>query len=129
MPRLRTHHLLWLAAWLAVVAAIVVPLSVMRGRMVERLSRPEAMAEWRTWRAETERRREASGPVERRAAAGDEPPSLVLLRDHFVPIVATSVLMGSFLFAFLAFVARGISRERAKAKSGQRDLSPGEPRT
>lgn len=127
MPRLHTHHLLWFAAWLAVVAAIVVPLYMMRLRMVERLSRPEATAEWRTWRAATERQREASGPVERRAAAGDEPPSLVLLRDHFAAIVATSVLMGSFLFAFLAFVARGISRERANAKPGQRNHSPGEP--
>lgn len=127
MPRLHTHHLLWFAAWLAVVAAIVVPLYMMRLRMVERLSRPEATAEWRTWRAATERQREASGPVERRAAAGDEPPSLVLLRDHFAAIVATSVLMGSFLFAFLAFVARGISRQRAREKSADRDQSTGEP--
>lgn len=114
---------------MSVVTAIVVPLYVMRLRMVERLSRPEAMAEWRTWRAETERQREASDPVERRAATGDEPPSLVLLRDHFAAIVVTSVLMGSFLFAFLAFVARGISRERANAKPGQQDHSLGEPRS
>lgn len=127
MPRLRTRHLLWIAAWLAVVAAIVVPLYVMRRRMVERLSRPEAMAEWRTWRAETERQREIPGPVERRAAAGDEPPSLVLLRDHFAAIVVTSVLMGSFLFAFLAFVARGISHQRAIRKSADRNQPTGEP--
>lgn len=108
----RTRHWLWLVAWLMVMAAIVASLWLVRRRMVERLSRPESLAQWRQWRAETERQRQSPGPVRRRTANSDEPPALVLLRDHFGAIVATSVLMGTFLFAFLAFVGRGIVRQR-----------------
>lgn len=108
---LRTNRWLWLVSWLVVMAAIIASLWLVRRRMVAQLSRPESIAQWRQWRAETERQSQSPGPVQRRTAKSDEPPALVLLRDHFWAIVVTSVLMGTFLFAFLAFVGRGILRQ------------------
>ncbi|HEX5444882.1 MAG TPA: hypothetical protein VFW87_13680 [Pirellulales bacterium] len=124
---MRAQHWPWFAAWLAVVAAIVVSLWLVRRRVVDDLSRPEKIAQWQAWRAETERQDPASGPVRRKAARGDEPPALVLLRDHFGAIVATSVLMGSFLFGFLAFIIHGIARSRATGRPSPRsELSDGQ---
>ena len=114
---LRTNRWLWLVAWLVVMAAIVASLWLLRRRTVERLNQPESIAQWRHWRAETERQSQSPGPVQRRTAKSDEPPALVLLRDHFGAIVATSILMGTFLFAFLAFVGRGILRQRTSRTS------------
>ncbi|HEX7448912.1 MAG TPA: hypothetical protein VF306_15265 [Pirellulales bacterium] len=109
---MRARHWAWLAGWLVVMTAIVASLWLVRGRVVDDLSRPEKIAQWRAWRAETERQDPSAGPVRRRTAQGDEPPALVLLRDHFGAIAATTVLMGSFLFAFLAFIIHGLVRGR-----------------
>lgn len=111
------------------MAAIVASLMVMRRRVVDRLSQPEAIAQWRAWRAETERQSELPGPVQRRAVVSDEPPALVLLRDRFGVIVATSVLIGTFLFAFLAFLGRGMIQDRARRTAANRDGICGEHRS
>ncbi|MGH7193868.1 MAG: hypothetical protein ACREJM_10090 [Candidatus Saccharimonadales bacterium] len=126
---MRTHRWLCTAGWLVVMTGIAASLGLLRTSMVARLSRPESLARWREWRAETERQNQSPGPVQRRTAAGDEPPALVLLRDHFAVIVATSMLVGSFLFAFLAFIARGIYQDRARRKASSQDQRSGEHRS
>lgn len=111
------------------MTAIVASLWLVRRRVVDDLSRPEKIAQWRAWRAETERQAPSSGPVRRRAAKGDEPPALVLLRDHFGAIAVTSVLMGSFLFGFLAFIIHGLVRGRGMPRPAHRGDVPGERRS
>ena len=68
---------------------------------------PQALAEWRQWKTETERMRDEGSAGQRRAVKSDEPPALVLMRDSFAAILAGSIAIGSFLFAFLAFIIRG----------------------
>lgn len=107
--------LFWLLAYLAVMTALVVALVVARRRTMAALTTPEARQQWRAWKDQTVLQKNSGGPVERRPVVSDEPPALILLRDRFPTIVASSVLICSFLFAFLAFVAQGALRDRRRA--------------
>jgi anti-sigma factor RsiW len=107
---LNRTFMIWSLGYLAVMAAIVAALVVARRRVVATLDRPEARAQWRKWKEQTARPADASHPTQRRPVTSDEPPALILMRDRFAAIVVTTVLIGSFLFAFLAFVVRGAFR-------------------
>ena len=102
--------IVWLLAYAAVMTAVVAALVVARKRVLARLDTPEARRQWQAWKEKTADEQVAAGPVRRRAVQSDEPPALILLRDHFAAIVATTVMICSFLFAFLAFVMRGALR-------------------
>lgn len=107
MHKPRLAHIVWLAGYLAVMGGLVACLVHLRGEAIADLERPEVLAQWQAWKAETQRLSRAGGPVSRRPVTSEEPPALVLLRDNFPAVVATSLLAASFLFGFLAFVARG----------------------
>lgn len=110
-PNMTTRAaILWLLAYLAVMTPVVVGLLVVRRRVVAALDTPEARREWQAWKEKTAERENADGPVHRRPVKSDEPPALVLLRDRFAAILVTTVLVCSFLFAFLAFLVRGAFR-------------------
>ena len=103
----------WLVAYLVTMAALTGGLVWAREAVVESLGNPAALAEWREWKAASQRLSKEPGPVARRAAKSDEPPALILMRDNFVAILVVSLLIGSFLFAFLAFALRGSLQRRA----------------
>jgi hypothetical protein len=111
--RLTPSRLAWLLAYLAAMSAVVAALVVARGRVVASLDTPEAREQWQRWKDET--RRQSDGPIQRRPVRSDEPPALILLRDRFGVIVATSVVICSFLFAFLAFAARGAFGSKSRS--------------
>lgn len=99
--------ILWILAYLAAMTLVVAGLMVVRQRTVASLDTPEARRQWQTWKQQTAKQQPAAGAVRRRPVTSDEPPALILLRDRFGAIVVTTVMICSFLFAFLAFVARG----------------------
>jgi hypothetical protein len=101
--------LLLLLAYLATMGAVVASLVTARQSAFAELDTPEAREQWRAWAEETQRK-DAGGPIERRAVGGQEPPTLILLRDRFAVIVLSSLLISSFLFAFIAFAAWGAFR-------------------
>jgi hypothetical protein len=103
--RPRVSKIAWLVSYLAAMSAVVAVLMVARDRVIATLDTPEARQRWQEWKEET--RRKSPGPIERRPVRSDEPPALILLRDRFPAVVGSSVLICSFLFAFLVFVARG----------------------
>lgn len=103
-------HLGWLLAYLAVMGAMVAGLVAARRRVVATLDTPEARQQWRKWKEQTAQPTAANNPTQRRPVTSDEPPALILMRDRFAAIVVTTLLIGSFLFAFLAFAARGAFR-------------------
>lgn len=115
---------MWLMAYAIVMAVLVSALVITRNRVVARLSQPEAQRQWQAWRDEAQRRNEIQGPTSRPVVVSEEPPALVLLRDRFPAIVATSVLIGSFLFAFLMFLARGVARQPAARVQDPDELHP-----
>lgn len=108
--RMRPGLWLWLAAYLATMGSLAAGLAYVRRQAVAELSTPRARAEWQAWKAETERQAQRPGPPARRAVRSDEPPALVLLRDHFAPILAMSLTVATFLFGFLALILQGVLR-------------------
>jgi hypothetical protein len=103
--RLTVSRIAWLVSYLAAMCAVVAALVLARGRVLATLDTPEARRQWQNWKEETQRK--SAGPIERRPARSDEPPALILLRDRFPAVVISSVLICSFLFAFLGFALRG----------------------
>ena len=118
----RRTLLFWLAGYLASMAAIFAGLRQAHERIMAESGSPEALAAWRDWAEETRKAATPDEPVERRPVKSDEPPLLILMRDHFTPIVATSLVIGTFLFAFLGFLVMGIARDRParQPRSGAR---------
>jgi hypothetical protein len=105
--------LLPIVAYLTVIVSVVGGLAYARSRVLDELGRPEAIAEWRQWKEAT--RQTGGAPVTRRVPTTDEPPALVLFRDHFAAIIVTSVAIASFMVAFLAFIVRGMATSRARS--------------
>ena len=110
----------WLVAYLLTIAAILWGLQYGREMVIERLGDPESVAAWRDWAAETRRPADSEHPIERRPVKSDEPPALILMRDHFGSVRAVSVVIGTFLFCFLGFLGHGIWSQRHVAPAGQR---------
>jgi hypothetical protein len=96
-----------LVAYLAGAVGMVIGLGHVRDRALENLSTPEELANWQKWKTEAAR---PGGPVARRPPKSDEPPTLVLLRDHFAVLVAASLTFYTFLFALAVFLGRGMIR-------------------
>lgn len=109
--RSRVSNLGWFAAYIVYLGVGGWALANARSAVVAELSRPEAIDEWRNWKAETKKMSERPGSTYRRPVKSDEPPALVLLRDHFGAIQATSWAIATFLFAFGWLLVK--SRRRA----------------
>lgn len=109
---MRTRTVSWWLAYAAVMAALTGTLVWARSAVIARLSTPEALAEWNQWKAGSQELSRRPGPVALRPAKADEPPALILMRDHFGAILAVSLAIGSFLFGFLAVAIRGSLRHR-----------------
>jgi hypothetical protein len=110
---------MWLAGYAATMALLVGGLLYARETLVPRLSTPEAQAAWQQWQAEAQRQTDDGGPVARRPPKSPEPPTLILLRDHFVACLGGAVLFGSSLFFVVALFIGGMLRSRrGTCKSG-----------
>ena len=113
MSKLNSAGVFWLIGYLASMAIIVWLLWETRSSVLSNLDTAEQRESWRDYTADSRRLAESkTSPVERRAARGDEPPDIVLLRDYSGAIVATCLAIGSVLFAFLGFVLQGIFTAR-----------------
>jgi hypothetical protein len=102
----RPLNLLWLAAYLALIVAVVVAMLQLRRVTVRTLGTPQARAEWEAWRTSPPNQR-SDLPVKRRPPASPEPPALVLMRDYFGVMLAAALVFSSLLFAALAIAFRG----------------------
>lgn len=103
------------AIYLVAMFVMIWGLRMARQRVIDSLGSPEALAEWRAFAEETRKEPAPGQAVARRPVKSDEPPALVLMRDHFTAIAATSLLIGSFVYAFLAFLVLGSARAKAAA--------------
>jgi hypothetical protein len=112
---LSSRSILWklvaLAVYLAMMAAIVSGLFAARRQTITALDRPESRADWQVWKEATKREAQGKGPVQRRTPKSDEPPQLILLRDHFAVVVTSAVVLTSCLFLFLLIVFAGSIRQ------------------
>ena len=113
----------WVGAggYLLVRAALAASLASARRHVIETLDTPEARAQWEKFlKAERERAEQQDAPVRRRVSTSDEPPHLVLLRDHFAAILGSLALLLTCLYGFLALMQEVVLRgKRAQgAKPG-----------
>ena len=111
MSRPALGNLLWLVSYLLIVALIVVKLVDLRGSLLVELGTADAQANWQQWLDDESARSEQTGPVQRRTPKSAEPPSLVLLRDHFTACLTGAILFASMLFAFLMIAIKGVLRQ------------------
>jgi hypothetical protein len=96
-----------LVVYLGGAVGIVFALKNARTDAIESLSTPEEQARWQKWKADAAQQ---GGPVARRPPKSDEPPTLVLLRDHFGVLVVASLVFYTFLFALAVFLGQGMMR-------------------
>lgn len=95
--------------YLLLLAALIGGLVYLRGQVLAELGTTQAKAEWQAWKEEVEQEQgQTDLPVRRRPPKSDEPPWLFLMRDHFGTIVFFAILVFTLLYAFLAFVTRGV---------------------
>jgi hypothetical protein len=101
-------NLFWLAAYLAVLGAVVWGMLYVyaRRQAIATFDNPQAKREWQEDRDEL-RERSTSGPVRRKVTERDEPPALILMRDYFWRLVALSLLLASALFFVFMIALRG----------------------
>jgi hypothetical protein len=104
---------------LLTLAGIVTLVLQVRQTALREMDTPEAHAQWQAWR-QAKPNQEASGPVQRRPPKSVEPPSLVLLRDHFAVVMSGAILFGSLLFAALMLAVWGVLAQSGAATSRRR---------
>lgn len=109
MIRWSPANLVWMIAYLLTMVLIVVGLRSYRDNAIAAYSSVEANRHWNDWRSAASNL-EATSPVHRRAPKSDEPPPLVLMRDHFPACLGISLLLSSCLFGWFMICARGAFR-------------------
>jgi hypothetical protein len=110
---------LWIAAYLAMIAGVVVGMTRVRAGAMAVYGTAEAQAEWDAWREDATKMAEEPTVVKRRAPQSIEPPALVLMRDHFAVCLGLALVLSSVLFATFMVLVRGAFRENnALSRSG-----------
>ncbi len=107
MPKLSKSMIVIGALYIAFACALVAMLVVARGRAIADTNPANADVSWQDWRAEAKRQQEGNGPVSRRVPKSTEPPTRVLLRDHFATSLTILLGLSSALFFAVAFMVRG----------------------
>jgi hypothetical protein len=107
MDKLTTSLLLWLLAYLAVLAAVMGGAFYGRARAIAVYGSGEAQTEWDAWREGAGQMTGGASPVRRRAPQSAEPPALVLMRDHFGVCLALAIVLSTVLFGTFMLFVRG----------------------
>ena len=117
---------LWFAAYLVAICGVIGLVLYGRQTTLREMDTPAAHAQWKAWR-EAEPNQSNQGPVRRLPPIADEPPALLLMRDHFTVVMVGAVLFSSLLFAALMMAARGVFA--SNSKQGQESTRHGESRS
>ena len=100
-------NICWFAGYVASMLAIIVALNNYRSTAIASYGTTAASENWQQWRdaaEETGRK----GSVDRDTPKSMEPPSLVLMRDHFPACLGISLLLSSCLYLWFMVCARGV---------------------
>jgi hypothetical protein len=100
---------LWVA-WVYVCFLLLLSgfLIYARSWTLETLATPKASDDWNHWKHRASQLAGDDGPVQRRAPSSNEPPGLILLRDHFAVCGLAVITLGSLLFFSTAVALRGV---------------------
>lgn len=118
----------WFAGWLVLAAVVSLLLVATQRRVVASLDRPEVRAEWQRWKEEAQRQSQlGAGPVQRKAPRTNEPPALILLRDHFPAVWGSALILSSCLYAFFAIALQGAVRTHRRSPLGRAEVGVPSP--
>ncbi len=109
-PSRRNRWLAWIAAYLILIAGSWWGLVTVRARAIHAYGTPQAQMEWESWRTAVANRKAGDPAVRRSVPKSPEPPTLVLLRDYFVPCAAMLLLTETALFVTTSFLLVGAIR-------------------
>jgi len=109
MPKPRTSTVVMGAVYVVLLCLLVSAMFIARQRVVTSESSVVSQENWQQWRAEAGRQQRGEGPVIRRIPRSSEPPSLVLLRDHFATSLVILVVLSSALYFAIAIMVRGVA--------------------
>jgi hypothetical protein len=98
----------WAVGYAALAGVVVWSMLAARDRALEKFAAPRSVDQWQAWRADVEEQQTEPGPVVRRVPKSDEPPSLVLMRDHFAVSMSGAIVFSSVLYWVLAWLVTGI---------------------
>jgi hypothetical protein len=98
-----------MVGYLLIIAAIVGGLLTARSNAIENFASDDARRAWDDWRRSTESQDQTKQPVERSTPRSSEPPTLVLLRDHFAVCTLASLILSTVLYWTTAIFIYGIA--------------------
>lgn len=101
--------------YVATTAVVLCALWIMRGRVMASLGTDRATSQWQEWTAETARLSREATPFTRREQKAQEPPMLILLRDHFTAVAVSTLPAMTIFYWFLTAAIRGSLRTRSPA--------------
>ncbi|MCA9102028.1 MAG: hypothetical protein KDA63_12785 [Planctomycetales bacterium] len=110
MQPTRKALLVWLSIYVALALAGCWGAFTARQWVIDRVDNDKGAADWEAWKQDVTQTNERAGTQVRRLPEGQEsgePPSLVLMRDHFAAVLGFGVLIGTLLFAFSAYFLHG----------------------
>jgi hypothetical protein len=108
MPkRFSIADLLWLTVLIAMLAAVAGGMFRVRDSVL-RSADTESQEDWDEWREAVQEEQGDPGPVQRRVPRSEEPPALVLLRDHFAVCLTIALVLSAVLFGTFVLFARGV---------------------
>jgi hypothetical protein len=114
-------NLPWVIAYGLGFIAIVFVMTTVQQSVLSHYDAADQEA-WQTWKRDAANKDGRLGPVERREPKSDEPPGLVLLRDHFPAIVISLVVFYTCLFAFAMLLAKGMARSGPRNDIGTQSM-------
>jgi hypothetical protein len=100
----------WIALglYLVLIIAALAALPFARNRAIANMGSASQRQAWQRWRDEVQRQGDAGGgAVERRVPRSPEPPTLVLLRDHFASCMVGGFVLTTLLYWSTALFIRG----------------------
>jgi hypothetical protein len=108
--RVRSFLVIAGVGYLIVVSVLVLGLAAARQSALEHFGTAGAQQAWDEWRQSTSSAGSdgVDPPVRRSVPRSAEPPTLVLLRDHFVGCLAAGIGITSALYWSLALLIRGV---------------------
>jgi hypothetical protein len=122
LNRKRWTILVVVVGWLITMFLVTIGLQTARRWALAELGTASAKADWQQYR-------QAVAEEGRRTPKSDEPPTLILLRDRFAGVLASTLVLATSLYAFLALVLvgmwRGSASQPASNLSTDRDPTVG----
>lgn len=109
------HWMPWLLAYMVFLTAVIFATFKTREWALEQLATPKSLAEWQSWRNDVRQQQVRPGPVQRRVPKSEEPPALVMMRDHFVVSLCGAVLFSTLLYWVCAWFVMGMIKSTKSA--------------